>query len=233
VFRHAVFWERAASITDPLAVTRAYAARFAALGGIAIKADAMSLRQSDAAWRVPTPEGPIDAANAIVALGPWAGDLLRTLGITLPLAVKRGYHRHFRQRSNASLARPVLDADNGYCLAPMEQGIRITTGAEFAARDAPPTPVQFERLMPAATSLFPLGDPIEDQPWLGARPCFADSRPVIGRAPGRDGLWLAIGHGHSGLTLGPVTGRLIADMMTGKAPFCDPVPYRAERFAEQ
>jgi D-amino-acid dehydrogenase len=116
-------------------------------------------------------------------------------------------------------------------MAPMEQGIRLTTGVEFAARDAAPTPVQFGRLMPAARELFPLGDPVEPQPWLGARPCFADSRPVISRAPGQRGLWLAFGHGHWGLTLSAVTGRLIAEMMTGAAPFCDPKPFGAERFA--
>ena len=121
--------------------------------------------------------------------------------------------------------------ENGYVLAPMEQGIRLTTGVEFAARDAAPTPVQFGRLMPAARELFPLGDPVEPQPWLGARPCFADSRPVISRAPGQRGLWLAFGHGHWGLTLSAVTGRLIAEMMTGAAPFCDPKPFGAERFA--
>ena len=70
---------------------------------------------------------------------------LGPLGIRLPLAVKRGYHRHFRPQGNAALSRPVLDAENGYVLAPMEQGIRITTGVEFAPRDAPPTPVQFDR----------------------------------------------------------------------------------------
>jgi D-amino-acid dehydrogenase len=113
----------------------------------------------------------------------------------------------------------------------MEQGIRLTTGAEFAPRDAPPTPVQFDRLMPSATELFPLGAPVEPQPWLGSRPCFADSRPVIGRAPGQPGLWLAYGHGHWGLTLGPATGRLLAEMMTGATPFTDPAPYRAERFS--
>jgi D-amino-acid dehydrogenase len=66
---------------------------------------------------------------------------------------------------------------------------------------------------------------------MGSRPCFADSRPVIGRAPGQAGLWLAIGHAHWGLTLGPVTGRLLAEMMTGATPFCDPIPYNAQRFA--
>jgi len=231
VFRHAVFWEEAASVTNPLALTRAYAARFAALGGVTITGDARSLHRVGTRWRVETAQGPIDAEAAVVTLGPWAPDLLRQLGIYLPLAVKRGYHRHFGPRGNASLARPVLDADNGYCLAPMEQGIRITTGAEFAARDAAPTPVQFNRVLPAARDLFPLGDAVEDQPWIGARPCFADSRPVIGRAAGQGGLWLAYGHGHWGLTLGPVTGRLIAEMMTGAIPFCDPAPYGAERFA--
>ena len=112
----------------------------------------------------------------------------------------------------------------------MEQGIRLTTGAEFADRDAPPTPVQLERVMPAAENLFPLGEPVEEQPWLGSRPCFADSRPVVGRAPGRPGLWLCYGHGHYGLTLGPITGRLIAEMMTGATPVMDPAPFSAERF---
>jgi D-amino-acid dehydrogenase len=232
VFRHAVFWEQAASVSDPLAVTRAYAARFAALGGVVLNGDALSLRRAGALWRAATAEGPIDALAAVVALGPWAPDLLEPLGIRLPLAVKRGYHRHFSPRGNARLARPVLDAEIGYCIAPMEQGIRLTTGVEFAARDAAPSPVQFDRLMPAATALFPLGEAVEDAPWLGARPCIADSRPVIGRAPGQEGLWLAIGHGHSGLTLGPVTGRLLAEMMTGTTPFCDPAPYAAERFGK-
>jgi D-amino-acid dehydrogenase len=118
----------------------------------------------------------------------------------------------------------------GYVLAPMEQGIRLTTGAEFAARDAPPTPVQFDRLMPRAKSLFPLGEPAESEPWLGRRPCFPDSRPVIGRAPGQAGLWLCYGHGHYGLTLGPVSGRLISEMMTGTVPVTDPKPFGAERF---
>ena len=79
----------------------------------------------------------------------------RRSGIKLPLGVKRGYHRHFRASGNAGLPRPVLDAEIGYCLAPMEQGIRLTTGAEFAARDAPPTPVQLDRLLPAATAPVP------------------------------------------------------------------------------
>jgi D-amino-acid dehydrogenase len=157
--------------------------------------------------------------------------VLGPLGLRLPLAIKRGYHRHFRPQAGAGLGRPVLDAEYGYCLAPMDEGIRLTTGVEFARRDAPPTPVQFDRLMPAAKQLLPLGEPIEAAPWMGCRPCFADSRPVIGRAPGQAGLWLACGHAHWGLTLAAATGRLVAEMIRGATPFCDPTPYAAERFA--
>ena len=230
VFTYAVFWPQAASVSNPLGVTRAYAARFAALGGVTVKGDARSLHRSGNRWRVETDEGPLDAPEAIVALGPWARDLLDPMGIKLPMAVKRGYHRHFRARGNAGLTRPVLDGSVGYVITPMEQGIRMTTGVEIAARDAPPTPVQFDRIMPKALELFPLGERADSDTWLGCRPAFADSRPVIDRAPGQPGLWLAIGHAHWGLTLGPSTGHLIADMITGEPPFVDPAPYRAARF---
>jgi D-amino-acid dehydrogenase len=231
VFEHAVHWPEAASVSNPLAVTKAYASQFILLGGVTLKGDARTLRRSGDGWRIDTDEGSLDAKNVVVALGPWAPDVLGPLGIRLPLAFKRGYHRHYHPQGNAGLTRPIVDTDYGYCLAPMEQGIRLTTGAEFAARDDAPTPVQIGRVLPTARALFPLGEGIEAEPWMGSRPCFADSRPVIGRAPGHPGLWLDYGHAHWGLTLGPVSGRLIAEMITGAAPFCDPAPYSAERFA--
>ncbi len=235
MFPHALFWPEAASVSDPFRVTLAYASRLRALGGVTVSGDARTLHRKGQGWRVETDEGGVDAPEVVVALGPWAGDFLRSVGLRLPFAVKRGYHRHFRGEGNARLARPVLDADVGYCITPMEMGIRMTTGVEFAPRDAAPSPVQFDRIMPRARALFPLGDRTDDKTpgnktWMGSRPCFPDSRPVIGRAPGQSGMWLAIGHAHWGLTLGASTGRMLAEMMTGKAPFVDPAPYRAERF---
>ncbi len=230
VFRYATFSPAAVSLSDPLAVTTAYAARFATLGGITLKGDALSLHRSGNGWRVETAEGPIDAAEVVVALGPWAPDLLALLGIKLPMGFKRGYHRHFKTEDSAPLSRPVVDVYNGYLITPMRQGIRVTTGAEFAARDAAATPVQFDRLMPKLDALYKIGPRAEERTWLGSRPCFPDSRPVIGRAPGQKGMWLAIGHAHWGLTLGPVTGRLLGEMMSGATPFLDPKGFAAERF---
>lgn len=233
VFAHGVLWPQAASISDPLGVTRAYVSQFTRRGGIVLQGDARSLHRSGTRWRVEADEGAIDSDHVVVALGPWAGEFLTQFGIRLPFGGKRGYHRHFTVRGNATLTRPVLDADIGYCITPMQQGIRLTTGAEFAARDAQPTPDQFDRIMPRARELFPLGERADDKTWLGTRPCMPDQRAVIGRAPGQSGMWLAVGHAHWGLTLGPVTGRLLADMITRATPFVDPKPFAAERFSSR
>jgi D-amino-acid dehydrogenase len=170
------------------------------------------------------------AREAVVALGPWSDQIFGPLGYSIPLGVKRGYHLHLAPRGNAVLQHPVLDSDLGYLLAPMNRGIRLTTGVEFARRDAPPTPVQVERALPRARALFPLGEPIDAKPWKGARPCLPDMLPVVGRAPRHTGLWFDFGHQHHGLTLGPATGRLLAELMTGETPFADPAPFRVERF---
>ena len=76
----------------------------------------------------------------------------------------------------------------------------------------------------------PLGAPLEQTPWLGLRPCLPDMRPVIGPATSHKGLWFNFGHAHHGLTLGPVAGRLLAEMMSGAKPFTDPAPYSPDRF---
>ena len=232
VFRHAVHWTGAVSVIQSAGGDARLCRALCRARRAVVHWRCALAASRERRWRVDTASGPLDAGDVVIALGPWLPDVLEPLGLKLPFAVKRGYHRHFHPRGNASLSRPVLDAENGYCITPMEQGIRLTTGVEFAARDAPPTPVQFERLMPAARELFPLGEPVEAQPWLGARPCFADSRAGARPCAGRSGLWLACGHAHWGLTLGPATGRLIAEMMTGATPFCDPKPYAAERFMQ-
>ncbi|KAB2917891.1 MAG: FAD-binding oxidoreductase [Hyphomicrobiaceae bacterium] len=219
------------SVSDPAGVAQAYARLFAQRGGQILRGEARTLRQAPEGWQVSTSGGPVTAAAAVVATGPWADDVFRPLGYRYPLGIKRGYHMHYRAEGNASLSRPVLDAENGYVLAPMAAGIRLTTGVEFALRDAPPSPVQLARVEPRAREIFPLAERTEPEPWLGRRPCLPDMLPIIGPAPRHDGLWFNFGHHHLGFTLGPVTGRLLAEMMTAAAPFTDPSPYGATRFS--
>ena len=217
-------------MSDPAALIRGYAALLLERGGRFLRGDAFTLVQAGQGWSVETDDGLVQADDVLVALGPWAHRVFRPLGYRIPLGIKRGYHRHYRAKGNAVLSRPVLDADGGFLLAPMDQGIRLTTGAEFARLDAPPTPVQVERAEPKARALFPLAEPVEAQPWMGARPCLPDMLPVVGPAPQHKGLWFDFGHQHHGLTLAPVSGRLLAEMMTGEEPFTDPRPYAADRF---
>jgi D-amino-acid dehydrogenase len=226
----AIHWTDPFSVSDPHALTLSYARQFTSAGGSIALGDAATLQRTAAGWQVQTADGPVDAEEVVIALGAAAGEVTRRFGYAPPLFGKRGYHMHYGLRGNAVLNRPVLDTDSGYLLAPMRAGIRLTTGAEFARIDAPPTPVQLARAEPVARRLLPLADRVDATPWMGVRPCTPDMLPVIGRLPGQAGAWCAFGHAHQGFTLGPTTGRLLAEMMTGAAPFIDPAPYRAERF---
>jgi D-amino-acid dehydrogenase len=225
----AVHWLDPWAVNDPGALVARYANLFVARGGRLLTGDARTLKATTTGWSVHTTPGVVDAAHAVVALGPWANDLLRPLGYRLPLFIKRGYHQHYQ--GGARLQQPVLDAEKGYVLAPMQKGLRLTTGAEFAPLDAPATPVQVAQAERIARGLMDLGQALPEAPWKGARPCTADMLPVMGPAPRHRGLWFNFGHSHQGFTLGPVAGRLVAEMVTGETPLVAPGPYRPERFA--
>lgn len=224
----AVHWEDPWSVSDPGALVQHYADRFIALGGHLAEGDAATLTAVAGGWSVQSQAGPLTARHAVIALGPWAQAASCALGYKLPLFVKRGYHRHYR--GGPGLQLPLLDAESGFVMAPMADGVRVTTGAEFARIGAPATPVQLAKVERAARELIDLPQPVETQPWLGNRPCTVDMKPVIGPAPRHPGLWFNFGHAHQGFTLGPASGRLMAEMIEGTTPFVDPAPYSALRF---
>ncbi len=231
VVQGAIHYPDPLTTPDPRALTERYAALFAERGGRFVAGDALTLAQSGAVWTVTTAEGPLQAEAAVVALGPWTSDLAKAFGYKFPLGFKRGYHMHYGASAGAHLNRPVLDAERGYVLTPMSRGIRLTTGAEFARRDDPPSSAHLDRLEPFGREFMPrLGPRLDPAPWLGRRPALPDMAPVIGPAPRHSGLWFDFGHQHLGLTLGPVSGRLLAELMAGETPFVDARPFRADRF---
>ncbi len=224
----AVRWLDPWAVHDPGALVQRYADLFVARGGRCLTGDAASLQAQGAGWSVQTAEGRVQAAQAVLALGPWADGQIRTLGYRFPLFIKRGYHQHYR--APAQVHQPLLDAERGYVLAPMQRGLRLTTGAEFAPINAPASPVQLAKADALARELVDLGEPLPEPPWLGARPCTADMLPVMGPAPRHKGLWFNFGHAHQGFTLGPVAGRLLAEMVQGQGIWIDPAPYLPARF---
>src|SRR5690606_17967606 len=144
----AVLWPESDTVSSPGGVTRAYADAFIREGGRFLKGDARTLDPAGGGYELETEAGRIRADQAVVALGAWSTDTLAPLGYRFPLAVQRGYHRHYAPLGSARLNRPVVDVENGFVITPMEAGIRLTTGIEFAHRDAPPKPVQIERVLP-------------------------------------------------------------------------------------
>ncbi len=227
----AVHWLDPITASDPGAVTAAYADMFVARGGTFAAGDAATMVAENSGWEVRLSDGTRATADqAVIALGPWSTDILAAFGYRFPMQVKRGYHMHYRLAENTYLNHPVLDATSGYMLAPMTKGVRLTTGVELAARDARATPIQLSRAEKRARKILPLADRIEPEAWIGSRPVFADMRPVIGPASRHPNLWLAFGHAHHGFTMGPATGRLLAEMMTSRSPSFDPKPYSPARF---
>ncbi|MDR6714954.1 D-amino-acid dehydrogenase [Pseudomonas hunanensis] len=226
-----IHWLDPKTVSNPGGLTRGYAALFVKRGGQFIQGDARSLRQVDGHWQVDSQRGPISADEVVACLGPQSAELYAPLGYRFPLGIKRGYHMHYATLDDAQLQHSICDTQGGYVLAPMARGVRLTTGIEFAASDAPGNEIQLNRCETLARQLFPaLGERLDDTPWLGRRPCMPDMRPVIGPASRHKGLWFNFGHAHHGLTLGPVCGRLLAELVTGEAPFTDPAPYSAARF---
>jgi D-amino-acid dehydrogenase len=212
--RGAVHFTSPWSCRDPGELVARYARLFVSRGGTIEAAEALGLSQSGVGWRVDTASGPRDAAEVVVALGPWSPKFLAPLGYRIPMVLKRGYHQHFR--STVEPAQPFMDVSNATVIAAMNAGIRVLTGAELNAIGADSNLRQIRHSVEVAKALFPLGNAVEVAPWRGARPCMPDMLPVVGKASRHRGLWFNFGHGHQGFTLGPTTAALLADAITGE-----------------
>lgn len=230
IFATALLHQDSASVDWPGAVVEAYAGLFAARGGTILRDEVTGLSRLGEGWRATGRSGQYDADLAVVALGPWSADLLAPLGLEVPLNVERGYHRHYKPAQGRFLNRPIYDVEAAYMLAPMERGLRLTSGVELADRDAPDDHAQIEQVLPRAREAFPLAEAADDVTWRGARPTLPDSLPMIGEAPRNPGLWLAFGNQHIGFSTGPVTGEVLAALVCGETPPADPAPFRPERY---
>lgn len=231
----AIHWLDPWTVTDPGELVRVYAGALENAGGLVLRGDAGGLRRVGDNWHVSLEDGgTVEGPRVVVCLGPWSAVLLARFGIRVPMEVKRGYHMIYEMDPEAMPRHPLMERDGGYVLAPMDAGLRLTTGIEFAAFADPPNTIQVDRAEKRARNLFDLGPRKLAEPWLGRRPCLPDMRPILGpvdenRLPG---MWANFGHAHHGLTLGPATGKALAQMMTGQAPFLDVQPFSIRRFVK-
>lgn len=209
----AVHWQDSWTCTDPGSLTQRYAALFTSRGGEIRSGDARTLMQAGTAWSVTTEGGEFEAAAVIIALGPWAPALLKPLGYKIPMILKRGYHAHFN--APVKLRRPLYDVTNGILAAPMDKGLRLSTGVALVHHDAPPSPRQLIRGSNGVAKLMDVGERIDEPLWYGTRPVMPDMLPMVGAAPNHPGMWFNFGHGHQGFTLGPTTARILGNAIEG------------------
>jgi len=230
IFTRAVLIDETVSIRNPEKLCQAYAQMFIDAGGQIGRVAIQSLRPLADGWEVVTDQGSERTSQVVVCLGAWTPGLIGQLGYANPLAIERGYHTVYAPAGEARLTRPIFDVDASYVMAPMEAGLRVTSGSNLVRREARPDPRQLTRVAPRVREAFPIAEELLPEPWMGRRPTVPDTLPIIGRAPRHENLWLAYAHSHMGLTMGPITAQLIANFITGsEQPFavspCDPARY--------
>lgn len=225
-FRHGSFQPDALALTDPGGFCERLHRSLLERGLLSIRASVQAVHRLADGIRLDTSEGPVFAGQAVVAAGIWSDPLVRPLGARLPLVPARGYHLMYPKGPDI-VRRPTLWAERYMVVSPMAGGVRMTSIKELTVPDAPPRWNLIRRRDADAHALFPaLGRPVSE--WAGLRPCTPDSLPVIDHVAER--VVVATGHGHLGMTQGPVTGALVAQLLA-KEPTAIPLqPYRATRF---
>ena len=216
--------------TDPSRLVKGLAEYAQRQGATLLQRDVVDIHPlDDGGVRLSTDDGDIVSEKVVIAAGAWSGSLAARCGEKVPLEAERGYH--VMLRNPGVTPRSIVGSAKGKFLAtPMDEGLRLAGTSEFAGLDAAPDYGRAELLRRQARELFPDANIDDFSQWMGQRPSLPDSVPVIGQSQRHTGIFYAFGHQHVGLTCAPKTGRLIADLVAGRTPNIDLVPYRVDRF---
>ncbi|MDX8499697.1 FAD-dependent oxidoreductase [Mesorhizobium sp. VK4C] len=216
------------NVSDPKAVMQRLAAAAADRGVKLVRANATGLTADGGGVRLSGPGLGVTARTVVIAAGARSRALAAQAGDRIPLDTERGYHLEFPTAAPL-LNRPVCPVDLGFYMTPMEGRLRVAGTVELGELTAPANPRRLALLDRGVRQFFPeLGRPSSE--WLGFRPSLPDSRPVIGRSSRSPGVIHAFGHGHLGLTLAPITARLVADLVAGRGDPARVAPFAADRF---
>ncbi len=153
---------------------------------------------------------------------------MKKLGINVPLETERGYHIVFKNAVRGP-RHPVMVAAGKFVATPMAEGVRCAGIVEFGGLEHGPAKAPFDLLRRQTKAAFPDMTWDDEIEWQGHRPAPSDSLPLIGEIPGT-GVLAGFGHHHIGLTAGPKTGRILAQIIAGQSPNIDLTPYAPTRF---
>ena len=203
-------------------------------GGVIVEhCTLLSVAEDAAGVTLQTSQGALLAREAVLALGAWSPQLADAIGVpALRRAMQpgKGYSITY-SRPALVPRRPLVLRERSVCVTAWDDGFRLGSTMEFAGFDDSLNPRRLAALERGAREYLhqPVGPQLREQ-WFGWRPMSCDDVPIIGRAPGRDHVWLSTGHGMMGVGMSSGSGQLLADLVTDRAPAIDPAPYRMERF---
>lgn len=228
--RHGVFLPGCYQAADPYRFIGALARHFTDNGGTFQKATVEDLSVApDGTVQIATDGGDLSADAVVLAFGAFSKPFAKRLGVRVNLNSERGYHVEL-PAPGVTLNRTVISGEHKFAVAPTGAGVRVVGTAELAKVGAPPNYSRADRLLPLAKHLLPGLDDTGQSKWMGHRPSTPDSLPVLGRSDRHPNVFFAFGHNHSGLTLGGMTGKLMADIVAGRPPPVDLAPFDPQRF---
>jgi len=231
IYKHAVLVDDTCGVSNPAKLTDAYVDLFLAAGGTVLEDSVIGLEDETRPWVVRLQSGDeVVADQLVLAAGAWSAEIASWLGYRIPMLWERGYHRHLEPAKAPALKRAIHDIDGGYVMAPMQTGVRITTGVEMRDCDAEMNTSQLDAAIQDARSHHGFGEPVDAEPWMGRRPTLVDSLPMLGAAPRHEGLFFNFGHQHIGLSMGPGSGQVMAALLQGQTPPIDISPFNPSRF---
>ena len=224
----AAYFPKAIFFADPGQMTARLAAATMAKGVAHLRARVDRLERQTKGVRLTGQGLDLTAARVVLAAGAHSKKLAAMAGDRVPLDTERGYHLEWDMAS-LPLSRPTCPTTRGFYLCPMSGRLRAAGTVELGGLTAPPSPHRLKRLEVGVRAWFPELPP-PDRSWMGFRPSMPDSLPVIGAGRLGPEVIHAYGHGHIGLTLAPITARIVADIIGNRAPEVEIAPYRATRF---
>lgn len=228
--QHGVWLPANAHTLDPARLAMALVDQFRQAGGVLETASVHALRRAaSGALVLSTPQGDRHCDQVVIAAGMRAPELVRSLGVRVPLLAERGYHVQLAPQSGLP-PMPVLFKDQGFVLTPMERGPRLAGKVDLQRDHSAPGLERARAMLDQARQLWPALEGEGATFWMGERPSTPDSLPVLGRVEAVPNLFLACGHGHTGLVGAPMSARLVAAALLGSAPPIDARPYALSRF---
>lgn len=230
-YKFAVTLDDHGFVRDPELLIKSLAEHLVRAGGRVLRRDITDVEIGPAGpTRLITDQGELDVDILVVAAGAWSGSLAERLGSPVPLETERGYHVVLTEPGIAP-GVAIMSSKGKFVATPMAMGLRIAGLVEFGGLEASPNYARARTLLKHAQSLFPGVNTKKFTEWMGHRPVFPDSLPVIDRSPHFEDVYFAFGHQHIGISTGPRTGRLIADLVGGRTPNIDIGAFAVDRFA--